>query len=128
MEVLPLVLYDDIGSTNLLELLSIAMPRVTIKMKLNKGCEAEYEQRHDQLWPELRDVLKAAGITGYSIFLDPETNDLFGVLTIDDITQLDELPKHPVMQKWWLHMSDIMETNEDHSPATVRLKEVFYLP
>jgi len=32
------------------------------------------------------------------------------------------------MQKWWTYMKDIMETNDDHSPVSTSLKEVFYLP
>jgi len=104
------------------------MQRVAFKMKLFKGSEEEYKRRHDALWPELKTLLKQAGIKDYSIFLDEETNALFGYLTISNIAQLDELPKHPVMQKWWAYMKDIMETNEDNSPVNISLKEVFYLP
>ena len=103
------------------------MNRVAFKMKLFKGCEAEYKRRHDALWPELESLLKEAGIKEYSIFLDEETNILFGYLTVEDKRKLDELPQHPVMQKWWDHMKDLMETKEDHSPASIPLKEVFYL-
>ena len=104
------------------------MKRVAFKMKLFKGCEEEYKRRHEVLWPELETLLKQAGIKDYSIFLDEETNVLFGYLTIDDAPKLDELPRHPVMQKWWTYMKDIMETNADHSPVNTPLKEVFYLP
>ena len=97
-------------------------------MKLHPGCEAEYKRRHDALWPELRILLKAAGIEDYSIFLDGETNDLFGVLRIGDREQLDRLPTQAVMQKWWHYMKDLMDTNADHSPVTRSLQEVFYLP
>ena len=41
---------------------------------------------------------------------------------------LDELPNEPIMKKWWDYMKDIMETNEDNSPVSIPLKEVFYLP
>ncbi len=102
--------------------------RIAFKMKLCQGCEAEYKRRHYVLWPELQTLLKQSGIKEYSIFLDGETNDLFGYLTIDDATRLDTLPHQPVMQKWWAYMKDIMETNDDDSPVTIPLKEVFYLP
>ena len=104
------------------------MKRVAFKMKLLRGCEEEYKKRHDALWPELKILLKETGIEGYSIFLDEETNVLFGVLKIKNPLKLDELPKHPVMKKWWAHMKDIMESNPDNSPVSVPLKEVFYLP
>ena len=104
------------------------MQRVGFKMKLHKGFEEEYKKRHDQLWPELEDLLKAAGISEYSIFLDSETNFLFGVLEAKDSSALNNLPSNPVMQKWWAYMKDITETNPDNSPVTIPLKEVFYLP
>ena len=104
------------------------MQRVAFKMKLFKGFEDEYKRRHDAIWPELKSLLKITGIEDYSIFLDEETNELFGVLKIEDKTKLDELPNHPVMQKWWAYMKDIMETNHDNSPVSIPLKEVFYLP
>lgn len=104
------------------------MERVAFKMQLHKGFEEEYARRHEKLWPELECLLKDTGISEYSIFLDPSTLALFGVLTINNQVRLDELPSHPVMQKWWMYMKDIMETNADHSPVSVSLKEVFYLP
>jgi len=104
------------------------MQHVAFKMKLFKGCEEEYKKRHDEIWSELKDLLKQAGIKDYSIFLDEETNDLIGYLTIDDLKKLNELPNEPVMKKWWTYMKDIMETNEDNSPVNIPLKEVFYLP
>ena len=97
-------------------------------MKLNKGAEDEYRKRHDELWPELEQLLKATGIHEYSLFLDSDTNILFGMLKADDPAALDALPATPVMQKWWAYMKDIMETNADNSPVSVPLKEVFYLP
>ena len=104
------------------------MQRVAFKMKLFKGFEDEYKKRHDKLWPELEELLKKTGISEYSIFLDETTNSLFGVLNIADPAALNNLPAHPVMQKWWAYMKDIMESNPDNSPVSIPLKEVFYLP
>jgi L-rhamnose mutarotase len=103
------------------------MHRIAFKMKLFKGKEDEYKKRHDAIWPELKSLLKTTGIEDYSIFLDEETNILFGVLKVEDTLKLDELPHHPVMRKWWNYMKDLMETNEDGSPVSVRMSEVFYL-
>ena len=102
--------------------------RVAFKMKLYKGQEDEYKKRHDELWPELQQLLKDTGISDYSIFLDESTGSLFGVLKAANILDLDHLPDNPVMQKWWAYMKDIMESNPDNSPVSIPLKEVFYLP
>src|SRR5688572_16877652 len=104
------------------------MARVAFKMKMFPGLEAEYQKRHDEIWPELVTLLKETGISEYSIYLDPETNSLFGVLKADDPSALNNLPSNQVMQKWWAYMKDIMESNSDNSPVSISLKEVFYLP
>ena len=103
------------------------MPRIGFTMKLFAGKEEEYRKRHDEIWPELVELLKQQGITNYSIFLDRNTNLLFGVLEMDDPYLLDKLPSQPVMQKWWSYMSDIMESNPDNSPVSIPLKEVFFM-
>ncbi len=104
------------------------MQRIAFKMKLFKGCEQEYKRRHEIIWPKLQQLLKETGIEDYSIFLDGETNFLFGVLKIRDPIKLEDLPLQPVMKKWWAYMKDVMETNGDDSPVSIPLKEVFYLP
>ena len=104
------------------------MQRVSFIMKLHKGFEAEYQKRHEALWPELQSLLKETGIREYSIFLQETTGNLFGYLQIDDASALDRLPEHPVMQRWWHYMKDIMDVNEDESPVSLPLKEVFYMP
>jgi L-rhamnose mutarotase len=103
------------------------MKRVAFKMQLHKGFEEEYKKRHNELWPQLETLLKTNGIEDYSIFFDDTTNSLFGVLKIADTNNLNDLPMHPVMQQWWAYMKDIMESNEDNSPVSIALKEVFYL-
>ena len=103
------------------------MQRHAFKMFLNPGCEAEYIRRHDEIWPDLVILLKDAGISNYSIHLDRETNVLFGYLERRDDHAMETLPDHPVMQRWWAYMGDIMRTNADGSPVAVALTETFYM-
>lgn len=104
------------------------MKRVAFRMQLKKGFEEEYLRRHDAIWPELVQLLKQKGISEYSIFWDPETLGLFGFLKVTEESHLEELPGEEVMKRWWTYMKDIMETHPDHSPISIPLKEVFYLP
>ena len=104
------------------------MQRVAFTMKLFPGQADEYKKRHDAIWPELASLLRQKGIREYSIFLDEPTNTLFGYLTVENAGELNKLAKEPLMQKWWDFMKDIMETNQDNSPVSISLKEVFYLP
>ena len=96
-------------------------------MKLKPGCSEEYKKRHDAIWPELRQLLKEAGISDYSIFLDEETNNLFAVQKQSGDSSSQDLGTQPIVQKWWAFMADIMEVNPDNSPVTAPLREVFYL-
>ena len=102
--------------------------RFVFRMRLNEGQEEEYKRRHDAIWPELAALLKEAGVSDYSIHLDTETNLLIGVLIRSEDHGMDALPAHPVMQKWWAHMADIMETQADNSPVAFPLPRLFHMP
>jgi L-rhamnose mutarotase len=103
------------------------MQRHAFKMFLNPGQADEYRRRHDAIWPELESLLDETGVRNYSIFLDPESNVLFAYLERTDDHRMDDLPAHPVMQRWWAFMNDIMAANPDGSPVTSPLAEVFHL-
>ncbi len=103
------------------------MRRVAFAMKLKPGFEDEYRLRHDALWPEMAKTLREAGISDYSIFLDPESLSLFAVQTTSEDSTADELPGLEIVRRWWDYMADIMETNPDSSPVSRPLVEVFHL-
>ena len=103
------------------------MKRVAFKMYLNEDQKAEYIKRHDEIWPELKKLLKDAGICEYSIFLDEETNTLFAFQKVSGDGGSQDLGKTEIVQKWWKFMADIMKSNPDNSPVTRELKEVFYM-
>ena len=102
------------------------MTKTAFKMKLKKGFEAEYKKRHDEIWPELLELLRGQGIYDYSIFFDEETLTLFGIQKVEGKSGSQDLGQNPIVKKWWDYMADIMEVNEDNSPVTIPLKEVFY--
>jgi L-rhamnose mutarotase len=102
--------------------------KIAFRMQLKPGAAAEYERRHDAIWPELVTLLKDAGIADYSIFLDDATGALFAVLWRTDDHRMDALPGQEAMQRWWAYMADLMETNPDQSPVVVPLRRVFHLP
>ncbi|MBO0344042.1 L-rhamnose mutarotase [Roseibium limicola] len=103
------------------------MEKIAFKMQLNPGMKAEYQKRHDDIWPELVDLLKQAGVRDYSIHLDEETHSLFAVLWREDDHGMEDLPSHPVMRKWWNHMADLMATGPDNAPVVKPLSTVFHL-
>lgn len=94
-------------------------------MKLKPGFEGEYQIRHQNIWPELVQLLRDAGITDYRIFLEPSTGKLFALQLLDDTNFADTLATSEIMRKWWSHMADIMEVNPDSSPVCISLDQVF---
>jgi L-rhamnose mutarotase len=103
------------------------MKRKAFVMRLHRGAEAEYKRRHDAIWPELAAELRRAGISDYSIFLDPATNTLFACQTLTDDATDGDLASKEIVKKWWHSMKDIMDTNPDESPVTGELREMFHL-
>jgi L-rhamnose mutarotase len=101
------------------------MARVAFKMQLKPGNEVEYKRRHDEIWPELAELIRDTGISNYSIWRDDLT--LFGYLEVEDPLKMAALPQLPLMQKWWAHMEPLMECNPDNSPLVTPLHEAFYL-
>ena len=96
-------------------------------MYLLPGHSVEYKKRHDELCPELGELLHQVCIQNSSIFLEESTRTLYGYLEAPDLSTLDSLPAQDVMKKWWTYMADIMETNLDHSPVSIDLTPIFYL-
>ena len=97
------------------------------KMKLFPNMEEEYKRRHDALWPEMVDMIHEYGGKNYSIFLDRETNTLFGTLEIESEQRWAESANTEICRRWWHYMADIMETNPDESPVSFDLVSVFHL-
>lgn len=97
------------------------------KMQLNPGMAAEYRKRHDDIFPELIDLLHEVGVKDYSIHLDEATNTLFGVLWRRTDHGMAGLPATAIMQRWWAHMADIMATNDKDQPVSVDLVPMFWM-
>ena len=104
------------------------MNRLAFKMKLNAGQKTAYIKRHNEIWTELVTLLKDAGVSEYSIFLDEETNTLFAFQKVSGEGSSQDLAQNPIVKKWWDFMADVMEVNPDNSPISTPLNEVFYMP
>lgn len=88
---------------------------------------AEYRRRHNPIWPELETVLKKHGVSSYSIFLHPQTNQLFAYAEIEDEQKWNAVAQTGICQKWWACMKEIMPANPDNSPISTDLEEVFHI-
>ncbi len=103
------------------------MIRKAFRMTVNSERYGEYERRHQPIWKELEQVLSAHGVHRYSIFLDEADGSLFGYAEIEDEARWAAISDTDPCKRWWTFMRDIMPTNDDHSPRSTNLREVFHL-
>ncbi len=101
--------------------------RQAFVIQLKKGCEAEYEARHNAIWPELKALLSESGVYDYSIYLEKSTGKLFAFQKVQGPGGSQSLGSNPIVRRWWAYMADLMETHEDKSPVSIPLKEVFHM-
>ncbi len=101
--------------------------RKGFRMSIHPGCTAEYERRHRPIWTELERALRDHGVLSYSIYLDPDTNDLFGYVEIEDESRWTAVATTDVCRRWWRWMREVMPANADDSPVSIELREVFHL-
>ena len=104
------------------------MERYAWKAKVKDGMLKEYCRRHDEIWDEMKSVLKEAGICNYSIW--NVGNDLFGYYEcekgIEYAAQVQS--KSAVVDRWNEYMKDVMEMEFDPvTGAQPLMKEVFRL-
>jgi L-rhamnose mutarotase len=84
-------------------------------LEVRPGYEVEYLKRHDEIWPDMLEALRAAGIRNYNIFRHGLT--LFGFFETDDLEATQKiLADDPVNARWGQWMAPIMKVEVD--PAT----------
>jgi len=103
------------------------MIRKAFRMSVYPGRADEYERRHNPIWAELADVLRAHGVHNYSIFLDPADGSLFANAEVEDEARWEAIARTDVCRRWWRHMREVMPANPDDSPVGAPLREVFHL-
>jgi len=103
------------------------MVRKAFKMSVHADRHEEYACRHDPIWQELADALVAHGVRSYSIYLDPETSQLFACAEIESEERWQAIARTEVCRRWWRHMRELMPSNPDDSPVSRELREVFHL-
>ena len=95
------------------------MIRKAFKMSVHPGQQVEYARRHQPIWPELEETLRAHGVHTYSIFLDESTNGLFAWVEFESEARWNAAAQTDVCQRWWKHMREIMPSQAG-GPGTER--------
>ena len=97
------------------------------KAHIKEGMVEEYVRRHDEIWPEMVETLKSAGITNYTIW--NHGLELFGYYECEQGYEYAERVQResPVVQRWNVYMADILAFDKDENGNDLEYKSVFYL-
>jgi L-rhamnose mutarotase len=104
------------------------MQRLSFLIHLRPGADpAEYLRRHDEIWPEMLDALRSAGIHNYSIFRHGET--LIAYLECEDFARMAAtLASDPVNARWQEYMRDMLTIEADPETGFAKLlPEMFHM-
>lgn len=105
------------------------MERFAWKATIKPGMEAEYVRRHDEIWPEMTQVLSAAGIHNYTIWRAGTT--LFGYYeATPSVAFASQVQRESeVVDRWNVYMRDVMDMDIDPATGTsYLLEQVFFHP
>ena len=105
----------------------MSMIRKAFMMSVNPDRHEEYKTRHNPIWPELEAIFKSHGVHNYSIFLNPETSQLFGYAEIESEARWAAIAETEICKRWWAYMRDLMPVNPDDSPRSASLQEIFHV-
>jgi len=101
------------------------MERVAWKLVLKDGKKAEYKKRHDEIWPEMTEVLNEAGIHNYTVW--NVDNHLFGYYEVEDVAYCNKvLAESEVVDRWNNYMEDVIYVELDPNTGTVKALELMF--
>ena len=101
------------------------MERYAWKAIVRDGMLDEYIKRHDEIWPEMKQMLKDAGIRNYTIW--NVGNELFGYYECDSVAEAGRIQaESEINAKWDVYMRDVMIAEKDPvTGAQPLMKQVF---
>ena len=115
--------------SNLLLEREIVMEKYAWKGKIVEGKREEYVKRHKEIWPEMVELLKKAGIKNYSIWNCGE--ELFGYNECENgiVFAAKTQRESELVERWNEYMKDILLLEIDPvTGAQFALTQVFDLP
>ncbi len=103
------------------------MERFCFTFSIKPGTEQEYQRRHDEIWPEMVDALRAAGIRNYTLFrrglgiiayaeCEPDARTAFAAIAATDVDA-----------RWSEWFADVIEQRFDEHGEAMTAEEVWHL-
>lgn len=103
------------------------MERLCFIMHLHAGSEDEYDRRHAEIWPEMRDALVASGFRNYSLFRNHSTVIGYAECVPNVKTAMATMAATEVDARWQEWFSGFFVHGSDYTGEVNRFPEVWHL-
>ncbi len=103
------------------------MERLCFLMHLVPGMEAEYEKRHDEIWPDMQAAVNEAGFRNYTLFRRGTQVIGYAECVPDIATVLSQMGAHEVNTRWGESLSHVIASMTDETGDLIRYTEVWHL-
>ena len=103
------------------------MQRTCFLMEIIPGQEAEYQRRHDEIWPELVTALQDAGVRNYSLFRRGTTVIAYAECHPDATTAFGRVGETEVNARWAEWFTSVLARHTDEDGSLIEASEVWHL-
>ena len=97
------------------------------RMQLKPGMAEEYRRRHDEIWPELVEAIKDAGISNYTLFRRGLQVIAYAECEPDVAAAFGKVGATEVNARWAAWFEDVIVALTDESGNLFRAEEVWHL-
>jgi L-rhamnose mutarotase len=101
--------------------------RFCFTFEIRPGTEAEYKRRHDEIWPELVEVIKDAGVSNYSLFRRETQIIAYCECEPDVETAFAKIGASEANARWSEYFEDVIVSLTDDNGDLMVAAEVWHL-
>lgn len=101
--------------------------RACFAFEIRAGQEQEYQRRHDEIWLEMVEALKASGFSNYTLFRRGTTVYAYVECHPDRDTAFAAMGATDVNKRWQTWFSDVIERISDQNGELFWADEVWHL-
>ena len=103
------------------------MERFCFTFEIRPGAEDEYKRRHDEIWPELVEVIQGSGVSNYSLFRRGTTVIAYCECEPDVATAFAKIGASDVNARWSEYFEDLILALTDEHGELFTAQEVWHL-
>jgi len=103
------------------------MERLCFIINLYEGTETEYDQRHDDIWPEMEAAVAQAGFRNYSLFRIGTQVIGYAECEPDIKTVLEKMASFDVEHRWNASFANVIMNSQSENGGFTIVPEMWHL-